>query len=193
MSGASRLRQVLVCVAGIALGGTALADSSPRQDVAPQADCGRWGYGPGPGMMGGAGYGAGMMGYGAGPGMMRGYGMGMGPGMGPGAMMSGGWASSLDLTDEQRTKINQIQDQARKNLWVLMGSMMDQQATLRDLYQAPKRDNAAIDESHKAISALRQKMIDSSIDARKRVEAVLTRKQLDKLRTYENQADELGW
>jgi Spy/CpxP family protein refolding chaperone len=70
---------------------------------------------------------------------------------------------------------------------------MDQQASLRDLYQAPKHDNAAIDETHKAIRALRQKMIDSSIDARKRVEAVLTRKQSEKLRTYENQADELEW
>jgi hypothetical protein len=69
-----------------------LADSSPGQDVAPQVDCG-----PGPGMMGGRGYGAGMMGYGVGAGMMQGYGMGMGRG----AMMPGGWADSLDLTDEQ--------------------------------------------------------------------------------------------
>jgi len=190
MSVVSRLSRVLLCLAGMALYGTALADSSPSPNVASQVDCGRWGNGPGPGMMGG-GYGAGMMGYGAGPGMMHGYGMGMG--MGPGAMMPGGWAGSLDLTDDQRTKINQIQDQARKRLWALMGSMMDQQATLRDLYQAPKRDDAAIDETHKAIGALRQKMTDASLDARKRVEAVLTRKQLDKLRAYENQADEFGW
>jgi len=93
---------------------------------------------------------------------------------------------------EQRTKINRIQDQTRKRVWALMGSMLDQRVTLRDFSHAPKRDNAAIDETHKAIDALRQKMIDSSIDARERVEAVLTRKQLDKLRTYENQPDELG-
>ena len=90
----SRLRVVLVCLAGIATAGTVLAQSPSPRDVAPQAGCGRWGYGPGPGMMGGAGYGPGMMGSGAGPGMMRGY------GMGPGMMAPGGWGGGLDLTDE---------------------------------------------------------------------------------------------
>lgn len=194
----SRLRRVLVCLAGIALAGTVLAESSPRQNVAPQLDCGRGAYGPGPGMMGGGGYGAGMMGDGAGPGMMRGYGMGMGMGMGmggmgPGAMMPGGWAGGLDLTDEQRTKINQIQDQIRKSHWALMDSMMDQQAKLRDLYDAPKRDSAAIDSTYKTLDGIRQQMIGTSADARKRIEGVLTKKQLEKLRTYQSQRDDLGW
>lgn len=173
----SRLRRVLVCLAGIALAGTVLAESSPGQNVPPQVDCSRWGYGPG------------MMGYGAGPGMMRGYGMGMGPG----AMMPGGWAGGLDLSDEQRTKINRIQDETRRSHWALMGSMMDQQAKLRDLYDAPKRDSAAIDSTYKTIDGIRQQMLSSSADARKRIEAVLTKEQLEKLRTYRSQQDELGW
>jgi hypothetical protein len=74
-----------------------------------------------------------------------------------------------------------------------MGSMLDQQAKLRDLYDAPKRDSSAIDSTYKAIDGFRQQMISSSADARKRIEAVLTKKQLEELRTYQGQRDELGW
>ncbi|WP_325101035.1 Spy/CpxP family protein refolding chaperone [Paraburkholderia kururiensis] len=195
MSTASYPKRVALCLAGVVvaatLGASALAQSPSRQDGTPQTPCGRGGYGWGPGMMGGAGpgYGGGMMGYGAGRGMMRGYGYGMGPGM----MMSDAWTGGLNLTDEQRGKIHQIQDETRKTHWALMGSMMDQQAKLRDLYDAPKRDAAAIDDAYKAIDGIRQKMIDSSADAHKRMQAVLTKAQLDKLRTFENQQEELGW
>ena len=145
------------------------------------------GGGFGQGMMGGA-YGAGMMG-GGGRGIMGSYG-----GDGPGMMgFGGGWVDALGLSDEQRTKINRIQDDTRRSHWSLMGSMMDQQAKLRDLYEAPKRDTAAIDETYKSIGDLRQKMIDSSNDARKRMEAVLTSKQLDKLRAYRAQDDQWSW
>ena len=84
------------------------------------------GYGMGPGMMGG-GYGPG---YGMGPGMMGGYGpgQGMGPGMmggyGPGqgmgpGMMGGGYGpgyAALNLTDEQRKKIDAIQEEVMGEL-----------------------------------------------------------------------------
>lgn len=148
--------------------GLPVAPAAPASDARAQTPCGR--------------------GYGMGPGMMR------GDGMGPGMMMGfGGWPSGLDLTSEQRTKINRIQDGTRKAHWALMGDMMDQQAKLRDLYDAPKRDGAAIDETSRAIGSLRQKMIDASVDARKKMEAVLTSKQLDKLRAYEKQADDMSW
>jgi len=145
------------------------------------------GYGMGPGMMGGYGgygMGPGMMGgyggYGMGPGMMGGYG---GYGMGPG-MMGPYWGSGLDLSVEQQAKVNKIQDETRKAHWALMGEMMNQQARLRDLYQAPKRDDAAIDRANKEIGKLQQQMYDSSVAAQKRMEAVLTKEQQEKLRTY---------
>lgn len=180
MIAVARMRGVLFSLVGIAVASAALAQSP----ASPPRGAGPWG---GPGMMGGWGGGAGMMGYGPGRGMMRGY------GMGPGAMMSDAWAGGLDLSEEQRTKIHQIQDETRKRHWTLMGSMLDQQAKLRDLYEAPQRDTAAIDSTYKAIDGMRQQMIDSSADARKRIEAVLTKKQLDQLRTLQNQQDQLGW
>lgn len=133
----------------------------------------------GSGMMGGHGMGPGMMGgYGMGPGMMGGH------GMGPGMMMGPFWGSGLDLTDEQQARVNRIQDDTRKLHWNLMGEMMDKQARLRDLNQAPKRDSAAIDAVNKDIGTLQQKMYDSSVEAQKRMEAVLTKSQQEKLRTY---------
>lgn len=129
-------------------------------------------------MMGGNGMGPGMMdGYGMGPGMMGGYGMGHG-------MMGGSWGRGLDLTEEQQTRINKIQDETRKAHWALMGQMMDLQARLRDLYQAPKRDQAAIDDAYKTYGKLRQQMYDSSVEAQKQIEAVLTKEQQDKLSSY---------
>ncbi|MET5012627.1 hypothetical protein AAHH80_36170, partial [Burkholderia pseudomallei] len=70
---------------------------------------------------------------------------------------------------------------------------MDQPAKLRVFFDAPKRDGGAIDETSGAIGSLRQKMIVASVDARKKMEAVLTSKLLDKLRAYEKQADDLSW
>lgn len=127
------------------------------------------GYGMGPGMMGG---------YGMGPGMMGGYGMGPG-------MMGPGWGgygpqNIPDLTPDQRSKINKIQDDTRKKHWELMGQMMDEQARLRDLYDAPKQDSAAVSNSHKKISELQRRLYESSADAHKRIEDVLTKEQQEK-------------
>jgi len=119
------------------------------------------------------------------PGMMGGYGMGpsmSGGGMGAG-MMGGNWGSGLDLTDDQQARVNKIQDETRKSHWALMNEMMNQQARLRDLYQAPKRDNAAIDQAYKEFGKLQQQMYDSSVEAQKRMEAVLTKEQQEKQRT----------
>ncbi|HSG56771.1 MAG TPA: periplasmic heavy metal sensor, partial [Paracoccaceae bacterium] len=132
----------------------------------------------GAGMMGGGwdmGYGM-MGGYGMGPGM-GGYGMGHG-------MMGGGWGMGpeglSDLTAEQRTQIAKIRDETRKKHWDLMGKMMDEQARLRDLYDAPKRDSDAIANAHKKVSELQRRIYEDAADAHKRMESVLTKEQQEK-------------
>jgi Spy/CpxP family protein refolding chaperone len=134
------------------------------------------GYGMGPA---GGGMGHGMMGgYGMGPGMMGG-GYGMGPGM-----MGGGWGMGPqelpDLSADQRTKIGKIQDETRRKHWELMGQVMEEQARLRDLYDAPKRDSGAIADTYKKISELQRRMYESAADAHKHMEAVLTKEQQEK-------------
>ena len=131
----------------------------------------------GGGMMdGGWGMGHGMGGYGMGPGM-GGYGMGSG-------MMGGGYGLGpqglSDLTAEQRTQIAKIRDETRKKHWELMGKMMDEQARLQDLYDAPKRDSDAIANAHKKISELQRRMYEDAADAHKRMESVLTKEQQEK-------------
>ena len=177
----------MAVVAGTAVGAAAQAAQGQAAWGCPPG--GGPGYGMGPGMMWGPGGGGpGMMGgYGMGPGMMWGPGAGgpgrMGPGMGIGPM-GGYWGRGLDLSDEQRSKVNAIQDEVRKQHWGLMGSMMDEQSRLRDLYEAAKPDSAAIEQAYKRIGELQQKMFESSIDAHKRMDAVLTdeqRKQMHSL------------
>jgi Spy/CpxP family protein refolding chaperone len=122
-------------------------------------------YGMGPGMMGG---------YGMGPGMMGGYGPGYG--MGP-TMMGEFWSQKLNLTDEQQDEIDKIMNETRRTHWAIMGKFMDDRAKLRDLYQAPQRDEAAIERTYQEMAGLRQRMVDTASDAHHRMDAVLTPEQ----------------
>ena len=179
----SRLAACSLAVALIGAAPALQAEQANRPCPDSPGMMGNAGMGPGmggygPGMMGGYGMGPGMGGgYGMGPGMMGGY------GMGPGMMMGPYWGSGLDLTDEQQTRINKIQDDTRTSHWNLMKDMMNQQARLRDLHLAPKRNDAAIDSAYKEIGKLQQRMYDTSVQAQKRMEAILTKAQQEKLRT----------
>jgi len=137
------------------------------------------GYGMGPGMMGG-GYGMGM-----GPGMMMGGGMGMGPGMMMGGSMMGMHGLyMLDLTDDQRSKVNAIQDKLRKQHWEIMGRMMDEHNALRDLYDADTLDAKKIGAAYDRVFKLKRQMIDAGIKARNDVYALLTKEQREQLKQY---------
>jgi len=153
------------------------------------------GYGMGPGMMGGYGpgygMGAGMMGgygpgYGMGHGMMHGLGgYGPGYGMGPGMMWGYGPGYALNLTDEQRGKIEKIQEDTGRKQWDLMAKMQEERALLNELFYSDKRDDAAIGKSYKKVSELRRQMFDNSLAARKQIDGVLTKEQRDQLRSGE--------
>jgi Spy/CpxP family protein refolding chaperone len=112
-----------------------------------------------------------------GPGMMGGYGDGCG-------LDHAGWDPGLKLSHDQQTRINAIVDQSHKARWLLMGKMLDEQATLRDLYASPKRDQAAIDASYATMRDLHRQMYDASTDEHKRIDALLTREQRERLRNY---------
>lgn len=133
-----------------------------------------WQNDMGPGMMGGYG-----PGYGMGPGMMGGYGPGYG--MGPGMM---GWGNyrGLNLSEDQKSKITQIQKEVRTKQWAVMGEMMDAQDKLQELYDADKQDAAAINKQYKVIEDLRRQMVDNSVDAHNRINSILTKEQREKAR-----------
>lgn len=123
-------------------------------------------------------------GYGMGQDMMTGA--AIDPGIacsGPG-MMGGGWGmgpwSRAELSADQRTRINRIRDETRRKNWELMGRLMDEQAVLRDLSDAPKRDNDALNEAYRKVRELKQQIYASSEDAYDRIDAILTPKQKEK-------------
>ena len=129
------------------------------------------GYGMGPGMMDGYG-----PGWGMGPGMMGGY--GGGPGRGPGAWGDRGLAQ-LDLSADQRQKIGEIEAEAVKAMWGLMGTMHEQRYRLGS---AGPQDEEAARKAFDAMTETRKAMFELQLQARKRIDAVLTPEQRDQLR-----------
>ncbi len=129
---------------------------------------------PGPGHMG---YGMGTM---MGPGMMGGYGM---MGMDPGMLAYGhlGPIGMLDLKDEQIKQISKIQDDLVKKHRDLMQKVWEQQDQLSKLYYAEKRDEAAIKKAYAKLNDLQKEMLDSRLDADKRIDALLSKEQKEQM------------
>jgi Spy/CpxP family protein refolding chaperone len=112
---------------------------------------------------------------------MGGYGPGYG--MGPGAMGSEDY-SALNLSVDQKSKIAQIQREVRSKHWALMGTMMDAQEKLQELYDEDKPDSAALNKQYKVVEDMRRQMVESSVDARNRINGVLTKEQQDKFKQW---------
>jgi len=118
-------------------------------------------HGMGPGMMGG---------YDVGPGMMRGH------GMGPYAM--------LNLSDDQRSKINKIHDAERKQHWAIMGKMMDVENTQRDLLAQSEPDPKKVGAAYAELSKLRQQMLETHVQANNDMQKILTKEQREQLQQW---------
>jgi Spy/CpxP family protein refolding chaperone len=133
----------------------------------------------GPGMMGPGMMGPGMMGPGMmGPGMMGGYGMGPGMmgGFGP-AFLYG-----LDLTDEQQEKIAEVQQELDGMHWDLMGRMHRQGGPMGRAFGPGPLDEKAARKAYDEMAAAQKQMFEASLQARKRIDAILTPEQREQLR-----------
>lgn len=134
-------------------------------------------YGMGPGMMGGYG------GYGMGSGMMGGYG---GGGMGPGMMF--GYAdeayAGLNLTPEQRKKIADIRQDTSKAMWQLMGTMHEQGYHMQGMFGPGALDESAARKLFQTMTETQKAMFEMQLEARKKIDAVLTKEQREQLRHY---------
>ena len=127
-------------------------------------------YGMGAGMMGGYGGGTGMMGgYGMGPGMMGGY-----------AGRGDYWG--LDLSADQRKKIDQIQEETAKAHWQLMGNMQQQGFHMNNMFGPGGLDETEARKAFAAMVDAQKDMFESSLKARKRIDAILTNEQKEQLR-----------
>lgn len=112
--------------------------------------------------------------------MMGGGGYGPGQGMGPG-MMGGGYGpgyAALNLTDEQRKKIDAIQEEVWGKQGELMGRMHAQSYRMHDFGKA---DDAAARKAFDEMAAAHKQMFETRLEARKRIDAVLTPEQRKQL------------
>lgn len=126
-----------------------------------------------------ADHGAGMHGMMMGPqGMMGAQGMMMGPQ----GMMGMHMLGALNLSDEQRSAITKLTDQFSHDNWEKQGQMNDESAKLRDLYEADKRDAAAIGREYQKVFDIKRQMIESYIEVQNRIEDVLTPEQRAKMK-----------
>ena len=124
-------------------------------------------------------------GYGPGGGYGPGMGYGPGGGGGRGGMMMGygrGGLSALDLTDAQAEKIFAIQDAQQQKNWPTMTKMRSEMFKLRRMYYDDKADPKAVAEQQKKVDELRRAMLQSRLESRKQIDAVLTPEQRKQLR-----------
>ena len=136
----------------------------------------------GPGMMGG-GYGPG--GYGPGYGMGPG-GYGMGPGiMGPGMMGGyGGWGPGygLDLSAEQRQKLSDIQRELFNQRWQIMEKLHAADGPMAKAWGSGELDEKAARQAYEQMAQAHKQMFEAQLEARKRMDAVLTDEQRAQLK-----------
>jgi Spy/CpxP family protein refolding chaperone len=134
--------------------------------------------GHGGGSCGGYGGGQGM-----GPGMVGGHGGGYGMGMGMGGMRGdagNAWAN-LKLSADQRKQIAEIRSTSSKAMWQLMGTMHEQDEHMQGMHSPGGVDEAAARKSFQTMTQTRQAMFDLQLDARKKIDAVLTKEQREQL------------
>jgi Spy/CpxP family protein refolding chaperone len=114
-----------------------------------------------------------------------GPGEGGGPGSGPGYYHDAVWAR-LNLTDEQKTKIEALQTDYQKGIRPIREKMFDKSVALRRLWLQANPDKDKITAAQNEVRALRDTMQDKATAMRLEIRKVLTPEQQEKL-------SNLGW
>lgn len=135
------------------------------------------------------GGGMGMMGRGGMMNMMQWGGMGMmgmSPcGMGAMGMMGQGMMNKLDLSDDQRKKMNTIRKTARRQHLSLMGAVLDARDDYQEVMRGKTPDPKAVGTAFSKWAVAKQKVIEACVKARNDKRAILTeeqRKMADEMR-----------
>lgn len=134
--------------------------------------------------------GSGGTGWQTAPGMMNNHDMGPGTmGADPmggycpacGARMESGHFFGLNLSQDQRDQIANIETQAREQQWNLMGQMREAQYKLNDMLSAQNADPTRINDQAVTVEKLEQQMVQANTNARDKVLSLLTPEQRDRV------------
>ncbi|OGA68299.1 MAG: hypothetical protein A3G81_02770 [Betaproteobacteria bacterium RIFCSPLOWO2_12_FULL_65_14] len=101
-------------------------------------------------------------------------------------MMGGGMMgshSAVDLSDDQRAKIADIQRELAGKQRDLMTKMHDQQLRMHDLLAPGSVDEAGARKAYEEMTSARKEMFEATLEARQRIAAVLTGEQRKQLRS----------
>jgi len=116
-------------------------------------------------------------------------GRGPGPGYGPGADRGPGYYGNtgfdrLNLTDEQKTKIEALRLAYEKDVRPIKEKMFDKSVELRRLWLKENPDKDKIYAAQKEVRTLRDKMQDKVTALRFEIRKVLTPEQKEKLASF---------
>ena len=107
--------------------------------------------------------------------------------------MGGGNFIGLKLTSEQRTKLAEIRREMRRKQWDMMEKLIFEREKLHELYEADTLDVDALDRQHAKFDALRRDLIRMSNEGRNRIEAELTKEQLERVRRWRRGYNMMNW
>jgi Spy/CpxP family protein refolding chaperone len=119
----------------------------------------------------------------------QGPGFGPGPGAGPGAgpRWGGGpgWGPSeqdkaLNLTPEQKTKLNELRTKFRDENAQLIGTLVTKKIELQSLWSNPKAEDKAIQDKAKEVRDLQNQMREKAVQMRLEARKILTPEQISK-------------
>lgn len=89
---------------------------------------------------------------------------------------------TLGLNLVQKAAINTLSDEFKHNIWVIQGFINDETTKLRYLYEADRRDPAAIGKEYMKVFDLKRQLIEAYLDTQNRIEDVLTPEQRTKVK-----------
>lgn len=103
------------------------------------------------------------------------------PGIFPSSGSNFGLQSKLNLTDEQYSKLRDIQAEFFQKMTEFRSDMAKISLELQDLYLSKNPDQKAIDEKLKELNDLRNKMFDLKWEYYEKIKGLLTEEQLSQL------------
>jgi Spy/CpxP family protein refolding chaperone len=117
------------------------------------------------------------------------YAFAQGPGFGPGPGAGSqwgerhGWGSrghnkALNLTADQKTKMNELRTKFREENAQIIGAMVSKRIELQSLWSNPKAEAKAIQDKEKELRDLQNQMRDKAVQMRLEARKVLTPEQI---------------